>query len=192
MTRTQLVPQDPHNARKAFRAQARAQGLTYPQAVAAAKEQLHADGARPEFLRSDAARRRLAVAQRVHAAQELGSRDARDEWQRETDDIDDDDFEPAHRTTARVEVNLLDIARPAKVRRRRQGPLSKKSASHHVPADDDWERWTEASFAETEAWELDSVLSHSAHEEWQIPVRDYTEAEWDALVERASVTSGPR
>nr|GAT49113.1 predicted protein [Mycena chlorophos] len=173
MTRTQLTENDPHNTRKAFRAQARAQGLTYPQAIAAAVARTTADGSRPEFAETDASRRKLAA--HLYRAQEQGAQDAWDAYEQETLG----DFPEQNRPEQVHEVNLLDIAKPA---RRRGHAKNRRQANLDLAAGEQWEQWTEASFGtESEAWELDSVLSRNATEEWEIPEREYSAEEWNTL-----------
>ncbi|KAJ7062578.1 hypothetical protein C8F01DRAFT_1230238 [Mycena amicta] len=206
MTRSELSAHSPRVVRKAFRAQARSQGISYPQAVAAAKARATADGAKQEF--PESTRRNLGkmdgvkwngdsfvcpgrVDGGVFRAQEDAARDVQEDglssWE------ENGNGEERRPTT--IEVNLLDIARPTK----RRG-LAKKHASHRtLPMHDDtaneqweqWEQWTEASFGEeSEVWELESVAQS---EEWEIPLRDYTAEEWEEFyAERLEQTAPPR
>nr|GAT57076.1 predicted protein [Mycena chlorophos] len=177
MTRTQLSQNDPHNARKAFRAQARSQGLSYPQALAAAK------AARSEFPESDASRRKNVSPSQLYNALEGGTSNAVN-LEEEILDYDGNATEKGEQRN--YEVNLLDIAKPARRRGRAKNRSDRLPTQGTVTAaaSEQWEQWTEASFGdESEVWELDSVLSHTEAEEWQ--ELDYSEKRVEAQVSRS-------
>ncbi|KAJ7067556.1 hypothetical protein C8F01DRAFT_1121644 [Mycena amicta] len=185
MTRSELSVHSPRVVRKAFRAQARSQGISYPQAIAAAKARATADGAKQEF--PESTRRNFGrldgvkwngdsfvcpgrVDGGVYRAQEDAARDVQEDgaWE-------ENGYGPSgERRPTTIEVNLMDIARP---RRRKAKPATHRTLPIHD--DEQWEQWTEASFGEqSDAWELASV---ARSEDWEIPARDYTAEEWDEL-----------
>ncbi|KAF7302858.1 hypothetical protein MKEN_01248000 [Mycena kentingensis (nom. inval.)] len=184
MTRSEVSEHSPRVVRKAFRAQARTQGLTYPQAIAAAKARQLASG-KIEYPATDAARRNAGQTddsficpKRIDGGmtrmQQQGAKDAWKEFVEEDEEKVEEDRRPAP-----LEVSLMDIARPAK----RRGGTKKFHVVSNVRrtlsvADSDaeteeWEQWEDQS----EAWELESRVS----EQWEIPARDFTAAEWEEL-----------
>ncbi|KAJ7197908.1 hypothetical protein GGX14DRAFT_700160 [Mycena pura] len=206
MTRSEVSVHSPRIVRKAFRADARTRGLTYPEAVARAKERATADGIKPSGP-TDGGRRNPGRmdgvtwngdsfvspghvdgdVKRPHTAYEFGTYDAADELHAEYAD----DGEVARPDKERV-VSLLDMARPAK----RKGAakyviLPNVPRVVHLESDDDgeseqFEQWDEVSDMQSEQWEQwesQSEAWENQSEQWEIPAGDSgnTAAEWQEL-----------
>lgn len=203
MTRSEVSVHSPRIVRKAFRADARSRGLTYPEAIARAKERATADGIKPSGPTEGGRRNPGRMdgvtwngdsfvspghidgdVKRPHTAYEFGTCDAADELHAEYADEED----VAKPDKERV-VSLLDMARPA----RRKGAAKKYVILPTVPrvvhleSDDDgeseqFEQWDEVSDMRSEQWESQSEAWEN-QSEWEIPAgdSDNTAAEWQEL-----------
>ncbi|KAJ7204552.1 hypothetical protein B0H12DRAFT_472288 [Mycena haematopus] len=187
MTRSELSPHSPRVVRKAFRAQAASKGLSYGEAVLAAKAKAAAEGTKVE--------KPLGIVRRnpgrmdgvqwngdsfVCARQIDGdAAEIEDEGTRTRVEVLSD--EQRARNEPMV-VSLLDIARPAK----RRGLAKKYQIVPRVPRaieledgmqSEQWEEWERGS----DAWDVQSEQWETQSEVWEIPGGDYGAEEWEEL-----------
>ncbi|KAJ7260569.1 hypothetical protein C8J57DRAFT_1337558 [Mycena rebaudengoi] len=185
MTRSELSSHSPRVVRKAFRAQANSAGLTYKAAVIASQARL----AEEKFEKPAGIIRRNPGRMdgfRWNGDSFVCAEQVDDGLAPSRADIEESVDTPGERVVGegRMVVSLLDIARPAKARRR--GAAKKfvvvPTVQRVVALEDEdatseqWESWEGAS----EQWEVHSE-SWESQSEWEVPERDYEAEEWEQL-----------